>query len=53
MQAANEDMPLHNLNPLKLNMLSEDMHVLNEMEQRYANRLLEKFGKNNRAGVVN
>ena len=48
-QEANEDIPMHSLNPLKLNMLSEDMHVLNEAEQRYANRLIEEFGKNNRA----
>jgi len=47
-----DDVPMHSLNPLKLNMLSEDMHVLNDAEQQYANKLMEEFGKNNKA-VVN
>ena len=41
-----EDVPLHGMNPLKLNLQG-----LNDAEVRYANQLIEEFAKCNRAVV--
>ena len=41
---ANQDVPLHGMNPLKLNLQG-----LNDAEVRYANQLFEEFAKCNRS----